>query len=142
TSPRCINAVSTSLPASISSFAPTSSFVNLSQHNSSSLHSAMRIMMQGIERVSSSPFPAIAAWLYLWTSLSWRKAFNTFTAFFTKEIVRARSRESEATETRKGSLLATDADCVLDMLLQRESREGTERLSQQELLDELLTYVV
>ncbi|KAG8773707.1 hypothetical protein FRC12_002368 [Ceratobasidium sp. 428] len=102
----------------------------------------MRVMMQGIERVSSSTFPAMTARLFLWTSPSWRRAFNTFTAFFTKEIVRARDRENEVMKKKSESRLATDADCVLDMLLQREGREGSEKLTQQELLDELLTYVV
>ncbi|KAG9121034.1 hypothetical protein FRC07_003182 [Ceratobasidium sp. 392] len=99
-------------------------------------------MMQGIERITSSPFPAISARLFLWTSPSWRKAFNTLSGFFAEEIVRAQSRESQTDGAMQGNQLSTDADCVLDMLLQRASREGAERFGQQELLDELLTYVI
>ncbi|KAG8702892.1 hypothetical protein FRC09_004478 [Ceratobasidium sp. 395] len=142
TSPCCIGTAFASLPASLSSSAQNANFFQFSEHSSSSLHSVMRVMMQGIERVSSSTFPAMTARLFLWTSPSWRRAFNTFTAFFTKEIVRARDRENEVMKKKSESRLATDADCVLDMLLQREGREGSEKLTQQELLDELLTYVV
>ncbi|KAG9082051.1 hypothetical protein FS749_007147 [Ceratobasidium sp. UAMH 11750] len=142
TSPRCIDTAFAALPASLSASTLGPNLVQSSQRNSLSLHSVMRVMMHGIERVSSSAFPALTARLFLWTSPSWRKAYNTFTTFFTEEIVRARAREREVTITGQEGGLATDADCVLDMLLQRESREGTEKLSQRELLDELLTYVI
>ncbi|KAG8740106.1 hypothetical protein FRC10_004735 [Ceratobasidium sp. 414] len=142
TSPRCIDSAFASLQTSLSASTLGANLVDFSQHNSLSLHSVMRVMMQGIERVASSAFPALTARLFLWTSPSWRKSYNTFTTFFIEEITRARAREREVTITQQGSGLATDADCVLDMLLQREAREGTEKLSQQELLDELLTYVM
>ncbi|KAG9101805.1 hypothetical protein FRC06_002590 [Ceratobasidium sp. 370] len=142
TSPRCIDTSFAALSASLSASTLGPNLVQFSQHNSLSLHSVMRVMMQGIERVRSSAFPALTARLFLWTSPSWRKAYNTLTTFFTEEIVRARVREGEITMVRQGGGLATDADCVLDMLLQREAREGTEKLSQRELLDELLTYVI
>ncbi|CUA66567.1 Cytochrome P450 86A1 [Rhizoctonia solani] len=53
----------------------------------------------------------------------------------------ARSRERESILGNKIGGLATDADCVLDMIIQREAREGAEAFGKGEMLDELLTYI-
>ncbi|QRV94335.1 cytochrome P450 family protein [Ceratobasidium sp. AG-Ba] len=140
-SPQCLGSAFTA--SLVTAPTPNSSrgIVDFSISESSSLHSIMRVMMQGIERVSSAAFPALTARLFLWTSPTWRNSYTVFTAFFKEEIDRARAREEEIPEVT-GNTLATDADCVLDMLLQREKREGAEKLSERELLDELLTYVI
>ncbi|CAE6458114.1 unnamed protein product, partial [Rhizoctonia solani] len=56
-------------------------------------------------------------------------------------IAITRSREREVILGNKHEGLATDADCVLDMIIQREEREGTEVFGKGEMLDELLTYI-
>ncbi|QRV94352.1 cytochrome P450 family protein [Ceratobasidium sp. AG-Ba] len=140
-SPQCLTAAYASPLAIVSH--PTSSpgVVCFVESNITTLHSIMQTIMRGIENVSSAAFPGLSARLFLWTSPTWRGAYKTFTQFFIDEIVRARVREHGKAASSRGNRLATDADCVLDMLLQREAREDEEPLSQRELLDELLSYV-
>jgi hypothetical protein len=99
-------------------------------------------MMESIERTSSAPFPALSARLFVWTSPAWRKSYDMLSTFFNEGITQARARESENMMMKQGEGLATDADCVLDMIVQREAREGVERFGKGEMLDELMTYVM
>ncbi|KAF8752778.1 Cytochrome P450 [Rhizoctonia solani] len=51
------------------------------------------------------------------------------------------SREQEIIVGKQGNGLATDADCILDMVVQREAREGTEALGEAGIRDELMTFI-
>jgi hypothetical protein len=104
------------------------------------LHEALRAIMESIERASGSPFPMLSARLFTYTSPTWRKQYKLLSSFFSSAIIR--SREREAILGNKGEGLATDADCVLDMIIQREAREGAEVFGKGEMLDELMTYVL
>lgn len=104
------------------------------------LHEALRAMMELIERSSSAAFPSLSAKLFKFFSPKWRKQYAMLSEFFNRAIAQARERENAAGQ--KGDGLATDADCVLDMIVQREAREGAERFGKDEMLDELMTYVI
>ncbi|KAG8773705.1 hypothetical protein FRC12_002366 [Ceratobasidium sp. 428] len=62
--------------------------------------------------------------------------------FIDNKVLYARAQESEISKLKQGEGLATDADCVVDMIAQREAREGAERLPREELREELMTYVL
>ncbi|ELU36161.1 hypothetical protein AG1IA_09809 [Rhizoctonia solani AG-1 IA] len=114
--------------------------VHLPQFDLPPLHEALRAMMESIERASGSPFPMLSARLFTYTSPVWRKQYKLLSSFLSNAI--SCSREREAILGNKGEGLATDADCVLDMIIQREAREGAEAFGKGEMLDELMTYVL
>ncbi|KAF8750706.1 cytochrome P450 [Rhizoctonia solani] len=95
--------------------------VHLPQFDLPPLHEALRAMMESIERASG-------------------KQYKLLNSFLSNAI--SHSREREAILGSKGEGLATDADCVLDMIIQREAREGAEAFGKGEMLDELMTYVL
>ncbi|KAG8746639.1 hypothetical protein FRC10_004242 [Ceratobasidium sp. 414] len=133
-SPDCVDTAYISLAASTSN----TGVIHIPHSSSPPLHMALRTMMESIEYTSQAAFPGLTARLFVWPSPAWRKSYNMLSAFFNEGIAQARARESM--ELAKG--LATDADCVLDMIVQREAREGAERFGKDELLDELMTYVI
>ncbi|KAF8694404.1 Cytochrome P450, partial [Rhizoctonia solani] len=114
--------------------------VHLPQFDLPPLHEALRAMMESIERASGSPFPMLSARLFTYTSPVWRKQYKLLNSFLSNAI--SHSREREAILGSKGEGLVTDADCVLDMIIQREAREGAEAFGKGEMLDELMTYVL
>ncbi|CAE6436614.1 unnamed protein product [Rhizoctonia solani] len=96
-------------------------------------------MVKGFERAFQSPFPVLTTWLFIYTSPLWRKHYNFIVTFFAAAIAQAREQEAELSRTGQG--LSTNADCVLDMVVQREGREGDEEFGEEGILDELITYV-
>ncbi|KAH7317991.1 cytochrome P450 [Rhizoctonia solani] len=103
------------------------------------LYGAISRMMQSIDSASKSAFPSLYALIFSYASPSWRKQYNSISSFLNGAIVEARERESMT--GRKGSSLAADADCVLDMIIQHEARGGAEKFEKGEILDELMMYV-
>ncbi|KAG9120941.1 hypothetical protein FRC07_003310 [Ceratobasidium sp. 392] len=107
------------------------------------LHKAMRTVMDSIERLQFSAFPVVIASLFTQILVpSWRKSYGTVSEFVDNKITHARAQESELSKLKQGEGLATDADCVVDMIAQREAREGAERLPRKELREELMTYIM
>ncbi|KAG9076153.1 hypothetical protein FRC06_009672 [Ceratobasidium sp. 370] len=133
-SPGCIDTAYISLPV------PTSrtDAIHLPHSSSPPLHTALRTMMESIEYTSQAAFPSLTARLFVWPSPAWRKSYNMLSTFFNQAIAQARA----GGDMEKAGGLVTDADCVLDMIVQREAREGAERFGKDELLDELMTYVI
>jgi hypothetical protein len=142
TSLGCIDTAYTSLPASLLTITSSTNVIHIPRSESPPLHLALQVMMESIERTISSPFPALSAKLFVWTSPAWRKSYSMLSTFFNEGIAQARTREKENLMAKQGESLATDADCVLDMIVQREVREGAERFGKGEMLDELMTYVM
>lgn len=103
------------------------------------LYTAAKAMGKGVERSLQSAFPGLSTWLFTYTSPTWWKNYNFIVSFFTNATTRAREREAEIGKTGQG--LSTNADCVIDMIIQRERREGEETLGDRDTLDELITYV-
>ncbi|CUA66571.1 Cytochrome P450 89A2 [Rhizoctonia solani] len=81
------------------------------------LYKAGEVIAEGFKRALQSPCPGIT----------------------TCDAI-ARTREREAGLGRTGQGLSTNADCVLDMIVQREIQEGAEALGDKDILDELITY--
>ncbi|KAF8597487.1 cytochrome P450 [Ceratobasidium sp. AG-I] len=134
TSPGCIDTAYTSLPSSLPS--TSSAILHIPQPPSPPIHLALRAMMASIERSATAAFPFLTARL-IWASPTWRKHYTLFSTFFDEGIAEARRKEES-----EGKGLATDADCVVDMVVQRETREGAEKLGKREIVDELMTYVI
>ncbi|KAG9077180.1 hypothetical protein FS749_010965, partial [Ceratobasidium sp. UAMH 11750] len=141
-SPSFLDVAYTSLPTSASSIALGASPIRFPQSDFPPLHKSLREMIESTERVLFTPLPIRVAKLFTWMSPSWRKSYNTISEFFNKNIREAREREAEPAKMKQGDGLATDADCVVDMIVQREAREGAETFEKGELLDELMTYVL
>ncbi|KAG8736467.1 hypothetical protein FRC12_017588 [Ceratobasidium sp. 428] len=99
-------------------------------------------MMEILENIQHSPFPITIARVLTWMVPSRRKSYNMISDFLAQKIIEARARENELVKSKQGDGLATDADCVVDMIAQRETREGAEAFNDGELLDELVTYVL
>ncbi|KAG9075379.1 hypothetical protein FRC06_010126 [Ceratobasidium sp. 370] len=106
------------------------------------LHKALRAMMASLERVQFTALPLPVARILTWISPSWRRSYNTISDFLNNKIAEARAREAELAEAKQGEGLATDADCVVDMIAQREAREAADTFDGGELLDELMAYVL
>ncbi|KAG8767496.1 hypothetical protein FRC12_006218 [Ceratobasidium sp. 428] len=126
------------------SLSPITSDEGLAQFSHSELpplQKSSRKMMETIESMQLSPFPVTIARLFAWMAPSRRKSYRVISGFLGGKITEARAREAEFS-TKQGEALATDADCVVDMIVQREAREGAEKFDDGELLDELMTYVL
>ncbi|KAG8715896.1 hypothetical protein FRC09_016215, partial [Ceratobasidium sp. 395] len=139
-SPSFIDMIYTSLALS----SPLTSDKNSAQFTHSKLPSiqrSLREMMETIESMQLSPFPITIARLFAWMDSSRRKSYRTASNFLSEKIAEARAREADFS-AKQGEALATDADCVVDMIAQREAREGAEKFDDGELLDELMTYVL
>ncbi|CAE6509727.1 unnamed protein product [Rhizoctonia solani] len=132
----CIEAAYNALPTRLFR---SSGVVHLPHCEPPALHEALKAIMESIEKASATPFPLLSARLFTYTSPTWRKHYNLLSSFLSTAI--ARSRERESILGNKIGGLATDADCVLDMIVQREAREGAEVFGKGEMLDELLTYI-
>ncbi|KAF8597491.1 cytochrome P450 [Ceratobasidium sp. AG-I] len=125
-----IDAAYSSLPSSLPSPAAIS---HIPTFHTPHLHASIRAMIASIERVSQAVFPSLAARIE-WISPTWRKHYTYLNTFFDKTIAEARAKKERDTG------LATDADSVVDMAVQREEREGMGKVGRQELVDELMTY--
>ncbi|KAG8738324.1 hypothetical protein FRC10_006995 [Ceratobasidium sp. 414] len=106
------------------------------------LHKALRAMMASLERIQFTSLPLPIAKILTWMSPSWRKSYGTISDFLNNKIGEARAREAALAQAKHGDGLATDADCVVDMIAQREAREEAETFDSGELLDELMAYVL
>ncbi|KAG8687182.1 hypothetical protein FRC09_013650, partial [Ceratobasidium sp. 395] len=106
------------------------------------LPKSFRAMMQIIDYMLFAPFPTRIARLLTWMTPSWRKSYHTLKNLLSNKIVEARALESKLENAKQGEGLPTDGDCVVDMMAQREAREGAEPFEDEELLDELITYVL
>ncbi|GAB1517990.1 hypothetical protein RhiTH_001047 [Rhizoctonia solani] len=100
------------------------------------LYNAVNAMMKSMHGASRAAFPSVYAVVSCYASPSWRKQYNLISSFLNDAIIDAREQENITKE--KGAALATDADCVLDMIIQREAREGAEKFEKDEILDELM----
>lgn len=132
----CIDAAYTSLPTYLPSGNASSRVAHIPKPPSQPIHSALRTMMASIERACQAAFPSLTARL-IWASPTWRKHYALFSKFVNDGITEAREKEEN-----EGHELATDADCVVDMVVQREAREGAEKVGREEMIDELMTYVM
>ncbi|CAE6380490.1 unnamed protein product [Rhizoctonia solani] len=103
------------------------------------LYDAINTMMKSMHGAFTSVFPSVYAFVSCYASPSWRKQYNSISSFLNEAVTEARERDNTANEN--GTMLATDADCVLDMIIQREALEGVEKFEKGEILDELMMYL-
>ncbi|KAG9128593.1 hypothetical protein FRC07_000026 [Ceratobasidium sp. 392] len=141
-SPSFVDVVYASLPASSASLASDKVLAQFPQSSLPPLQQSLRAMMEILESIQFSPFPIGVSRLLTWMLPSRRRSYHTISDFLGKKIAEARVRETELQSAKQGEGLATDADCIVDMIAQREAREGVETFSDGELLDELITYVL
>ncbi|QRV95825.1 cytochrome P450 family protein [Ceratobasidium sp. AG-Ba] len=85
------------------------------------------------------PFSSILFPVYIFFSRKWREGYKLIRTHLWSVIEEARKREDIL--AKSGELL-TDAECVIDMLIQQETREGSEPFSKQEMLDELTVFIL
>ncbi|QRV79719.1 cytochrome P450 family protein [Ceratobasidium sp. AG-Ba] len=100
---------------------------------------AFTTLMAGAHLGRQIPFRSLAIPMVLWFYPGWTKSRNTVRSYLQDALESSIKREDVA--TTEGSLL-TDADCVIDMVVQQERREGVEIFEREELLDELCLYVL
>ncbi|KAG8693183.1 hypothetical protein FRC08_009275, partial [Ceratobasidium sp. 394] len=141
-SPSFIDVIHASLPTSPSSLSSGTHSAQFPQPDPPPLHKALRAMMASLERIQFTALPLPIARILTWMSPSWRKSYGIISEFLNNKIGEARAREAEIAEAKQGEGLATDADCVVDMIAQREAREEAETFDKGELLDELMAYVL
>ncbi|KAG8698068.1 hypothetical protein FRC09_007456 [Ceratobasidium sp. 395] len=142
-SPTSVDIAYSSLPASPSSLSSDTNLIHIPQIDPPPLHKAMQVVMGNLESIQFSGLPVYIAKIFTQTlSPSWRRSYRMVTDFVDNKIVYARAQESEISKLKQGEGLATDADCIVDMVAQREAREGAERLPQKELREELMNHVL
>jgi hypothetical protein len=100
---------------------------------------AIGALITNIDQGATLPFPSVTFPIYLWFSPTWRKEHKLLRTFLFDTIETARQREDLVAQS--GGLM-TDADCVVDMLIQQEKREGSEAFGADEMLDELTVLIV
>lgn len=126
-----IDAAYNSLPSSLPSSA---AIAHIPPPPTTPLHASVRAMIASVERLATAPFPFLAARLE-WISPTWRKHYTYLNTFFDNKIAEARKNVEDMD-------LVTDADCVVDMAVQREEQEGMSQMGREELVDELMTYIM
>ncbi|CUA76949.1 Putative cytochrome P450 CYP13A10 [Caenorhabditis elegans] [Rhizoctonia solani] len=134
----CVDSARTALPTE--QVPVSGGIAQLPRSDPPPLYGAINKMFESLDRVSKVAFPLLHAYIFSYASPSWRKQYNLIRSFLNNAILEARVRES--TLGQDGGNLTTDADCVLDMIIQREAREGTEKFEKGEILDELMMYVL
>jgi cytochrome P450 len=99
------------------------------------IYHAIRSLKTHVTR--GTTLPSVIFPIYLWFSPEWRRDQSLIRSFLMDKISAARKHEDNL---EKSDELITDADCVLNMLIQQELREGSQALSTEELLDELMGF--
>ncbi|QRV94346.1 cytochrome P450 family protein [Ceratobasidium sp. AG-Ba] len=141
--PSSIEVALASLPKSRSSLCADDEIARIPQADSPPLQKAINNLMQSVQSLNFAPLPVYISRIFIQDlSPTWRKSRNTVSEFINQKIVEARARESSAPKLKQGVALATDADCVVDMVAQREAREGVEKFDIGELRDELFTFIL
>ncbi|KAH7334115.1 cytochrome P450 [Rhizoctonia solani] len=133
----CIESALAALPTGRIQWAP---IVHLPSPIPPLLYGAVSAMMESVEAAIKAPFPSLHARLIKYTSPSWRKQFGIFSSFLEHAI--SESRKQEAMTEERDVRLATDADCVLDMIVQCEAREGAEAFGEGAIHDELMSFIL
>ncbi|KAF8608403.1 cytochrome P450 [Ceratobasidium sp. AG-I] len=100
------------------------------------LFAAIRAVVAKVNRGLSLPFPGVIFPLLLRFSSTWRAQYKVLQEYLSKSIAEARKRQ-DVTDEFKGSL-TTDAECMVDMFLQQESRDDTDGFNPSEMREELL----
>ncbi|KAG9080703.1 hypothetical protein FRC06_006239, partial [Ceratobasidium sp. 370] len=85
------------------------------------------------------PLPKLTMPIVLWLYPSWRKACSSVRSYLHDALDSSRKREGLVADQES---LLTDADCVVDMIVQQERREGVDQFNMDEVLDELCVYVL
>ncbi|EUC66964.1 cytochrome P450 family protein [Rhizoctonia solani AG-3 Rhs1AP] len=131
----CIKSAYNVLP---STYSQSTNIAQLPHPGMPLLYKGGEVLAEGFQRAMLSPCPMLTNWLLTYTSPTWWKHYKLVTSFFADAITRSRERHEELGKTGQG--LSTNADCVLDMIIQRELQEGAESLGDSHILDELITY--
>ncbi|KAJ1304879.1 hypothetical protein OPQ81_006013 [Rhizoctonia solani] len=113
-----------------------SGVIEIPVDSSTPMFDGIRNLMTKVGAVFLLPFPSITFPCYLWLSSSWRRDLHMFRSFLMDKITEAKKREV------KHGMLATDAECVLDMLLLPDPHDGTEQFDSKELLDEMAAFLI
>ncbi|CAE6530834.1 unnamed protein product [Rhizoctonia solani] len=116
--------------------ADKSGVVEIPVESPAPMFDGIRNLMTKVGAVFLLPFPSITFPCYLWLSSSWRRDLHLLRSFLMGKIDEARKREVNH------GMLATDAECVLDMLLQPDPHDGTDQFDSKELLDELAAFLI
>ncbi|KAG8746635.1 hypothetical protein FRC10_004238 [Ceratobasidium sp. 414] len=77
--------------------------------------------------------------IFLWLYPNWRRARSLVRSYLQDALDSSEKRKDSIAD--QGSLL-TDADCVVDMIVQQERREGADVFDAEEILDELCLYIL
>ncbi|KAG9073972.1 hypothetical protein FS749_014525, partial [Ceratobasidium sp. UAMH 11750] len=85
------------------------------------------------------PFPKLTMPICLLFSPSWRKACASVRSYLRDALNSARKHEDLVANQES---LITDADCVVDMIVQQERREGVDSFDTDEVLDELCVFIL
>ncbi|QRV94349.1 cytochrome P450 family protein [Ceratobasidium sp. AG-Ba] len=142
-SPSAVDLAYNSLSIIPTSLDTNEGVANIPHSNFPPLQTAINQLTESIEQLRFLPLPVYITKIFIQDlSPSWRKSRNMVSKFIDYRIAEAQSRESDASKKKLGEELATDADCVVDMIAQREAREGEEKFDNEELRDELMTFVL
>ncbi|KAG9086386.1 hypothetical protein FS749_003667 [Ceratobasidium sp. UAMH 11750] len=85
------------------------------------------------------PFPKLVMPIVLWFYPGWRKARSLVRLYLQDALDSSKKREDLI--ANQGSLI-TDADCVVDMVVRQERREGIDAFDPDEVVDELCLYIL
>ncbi|QRV94360.1 cytochrome P450 family protein [Ceratobasidium sp. AG-Ba] len=98
---------------------------------------AINTMMDSVTFALQLPFSSVLFPIYLFFNRKWHRDRQRIRSYLWTRVEEAKKREDMLTES---SDLLTDADCVIDMIIQQEVREGSETFSKEEMLDELMGF--
>ncbi|KAH7317990.1 cytochrome P450 [Rhizoctonia solani] len=134
----CIKSALSALP--VRQIQEPSGIANFSRPTLPALYEAIVRLLEGLDRTCKVPFPLLYARIFNYGSPSWRKGYNSITTVLNNAFLEAQGRND--TTGHQGNSLSTDAECVLDMLLQQQAREGEEKFRKEEIFDELMMYII
>ncbi|QRV98324.1 cytochrome P450 family protein [Ceratobasidium sp. AG-Ba] len=141
--PSSVDIACASLPTTLPPCYADREVVEIPQVAPPELQNSIGNLMQSVEKLNSMLLPACISRFFVQTlSASWRESWRIVTSYIDSKIIEARGREIQPSECKQGKELVTDANCVVEMIAQREAREGLEKFDAGELRDELVTFMV
>ncbi|KAG8696901.1 hypothetical protein FRC09_008197 [Ceratobasidium sp. 395] len=100
---------------------------------------AFTTMIDAINYATHLPFPRLTVPISLWLRPSWRRSIRSVRSYLHDALELSKSQGYLA---ESQGLLKTDADCVVDMVVQQGDRGGAESILDDEIIDELCIYIL
>ena len=104
----------------------------------SRLHKAAVIIFESV-RFDIPPFAVNLYWFFMQRTKKWAQARKDLLLFMERRL---RNSRAEALKQNALGMNLDASDCVLDMIIEREGKDDAKPLTDEEIYDELLLFIL